>query len=67
MELNAHPDRLDLSEHFCKLAKEMNLKGAISTDAHGVSIWILCGSASVRPGEAGLRQRMSLTQEPGNN
>jgi DNA polymerase (family X) len=37
LELNAHPDRLDLSEHFCKMAKEMNLKVAISTDAHRVS------------------------------
>jgi DNA polymerase (family 10) len=37
LELNAHPDRLDLSEHHCKMAKEMNLKVAISTDAHSVS------------------------------
>ena len=37
LELNAHPDRLDLSEHYCKMAKEMNLKIAISTDAHSVS------------------------------
>ncbi|MCG6879068.1 MAG: DNA polymerase/3'-5' exonuclease PolX [Deltaproteobacteria bacterium] len=37
LELNAHPDRLDLSDHHCKMAKEMNLKVAISTDAHSVS------------------------------
>jgi len=37
LELNAHPDRLDLSERHCKMAKEMNLKVAISTDAHRVS------------------------------
>jgi histidinol phosphatase-like PHP family hydrolase/DNA polymerase/3'-5' exonuclease PolX len=37
LELNAHPDRLDLSEHHCRMAKEMNLKVAISTDAHSVS------------------------------
>ena len=34
MELNAHPDRLDLSDRFCKTAKEMDVKIAISTDAH---------------------------------
>jgi DNA polymerase (family 10) len=34
LELNAHPDRLDLSDQYCKMAKEMNLKVAISTDAH---------------------------------
>ena len=34
LELNAHPDRLDLNDHHCRLAKEMGLKVAISTDAH---------------------------------
>ena len=34
MEINAHPDRLDLSDRYCKMAGEMNLKVAISTDAH---------------------------------
>lgn len=34
LELNAHPDRLDLSDINCKLAKEMGIKLAISTDAH---------------------------------
>jgi DNA polymerase (family 10) len=34
VELNAQPDRLDLSDVYCKLAKEMGLKLAISTDAH---------------------------------
>ena len=33
-ELNAHPDRLDLTDIYCKMAKEMGLKVAISTDAH---------------------------------
>lgn len=33
-ELNAHPDRLDLTDIDCKLAKEMGLKAVISTDAH---------------------------------
>jgi DNA polymerase (family 10) len=33
-ELNAHPDRLDLTDINCKMAKEMGLKIVISTDAH---------------------------------
>lgn len=37
LELNAHPDRLDLSDRYCKMAKEMNVKVAISTDAHSVA------------------------------
>ncbi len=34
LELNSKPERLDLSDVYCKLAKEMGLKVAISTDAH---------------------------------
>jgi DNA polymerase (family 10) len=34
VELNAHPARLDVDDVHCKLAKEMGLKVAISTDAH---------------------------------
>lgn len=34
LELNAHPDRLDLTDHHCRMAREMGLKLAISTDAH---------------------------------
>jgi DNA polymerase (family 10) len=36
LELNAHPDRLDLDDVNCKRAKEMGLKVAISTDAHSL-------------------------------
>ena len=36
MELNAHPDRLDLNDIFCKTAKEHKVKLAVSTDAHSV-------------------------------
>jgi DNA polymerase (family 10) len=36
-ELNAHPDRLDLTDVHCKMAREMGLKVAISTDAHSVN------------------------------
>ena len=34
LEVNAHPDRLDLSDIHIKRAKELGLKVAISTDAH---------------------------------
>lgn len=33
-EVNAQPERLDLTDIHCKMAKEMGLKVAISTDAH---------------------------------
>ncbi|NIR30455.1 MAG: DNA polymerase/3'-5' exonuclease PolX [Gammaproteobacteria bacterium] len=35
LEVNAQPSRLDLTDAHCKMAKEMGLKVAISTDAHG--------------------------------
>lgn len=34
LEINAQPDRLDLNEVFCKQAKELDVKLALSTDAH---------------------------------
>jgi len=34
MELNSHPDRLDLDDVHCQAAKAMGLKVALSTDAH---------------------------------
>ncbi len=34
MELNAHGNRLDLKDTHCRLAKQMGVKVAISTDAH---------------------------------
>jgi DNA polymerase (family 10) len=37
LEVNAHPDRLDLSDGNCKMAKEMGVKLAISTDAHRIT------------------------------
>jgi len=35
LELNAQPSRLDLTDSGCRLAKELGVKVAISTDAHG--------------------------------
>lgn len=37
LEVNAQPDRLDLDDVHCKMAKERGLKLAISTDAHRAS------------------------------
>ncbi len=37
LELNVNPDRLDLNDVYCKMAKEMGLKVVISTDAHSIS------------------------------
>jgi DNA polymerase (family 10) len=37
LELNAHPDRLDLKDTDCKMAKEMGLKVPISTDTHRIT------------------------------
>jgi DNA polymerase (family 10) len=34
IELNAHPTRLDIDEHVCRLASKMGVKVAIGTDAH---------------------------------
>ena len=34
LEVNAQPDRLDLTDVHCRLAKRLGLKVAISTDAH---------------------------------
>jgi DNA polymerase (family 10) len=34
LEVNAQPARLDLSDAYCKLARDTELKVAISTDAH---------------------------------
>jgi DNA polymerase (family 10) len=36
MELDAQPDRLDLADIYCKLAKVMGVRLAINTDAHSI-------------------------------
>lgn len=36
LEVNAQPERLDLTDIHCRMAKEIGLKLAISTDAHTV-------------------------------
>ncbi|MDJ0955891.1 MAG: DNA polymerase/3'-5' exonuclease PolX [Arenicellales bacterium] len=37
LEVNAEPERLDLNDDACRMAKHMGVKVAISTDAHSVS------------------------------
>jgi DNA polymerase (family 10) len=34
LEVNAHPDRLDLNDVHCKMAKDMGIKVSVSTDTH---------------------------------
>lgn len=36
LELNSYPDRLDLNDSHCKLAKEKGVLVAISTDSHSI-------------------------------
>jgi DNA polymerase (family 10) len=36
LELNSYPLRLDLNDHYCKMAKEMGLKVVINSDAHSI-------------------------------
>ena len=37
LELNAHPDRLDLTDRYCKMAKDIGVQVVISTDAHSIT------------------------------
>jgi len=37
LELNAHPDRLDLTDRDCKMAKDIGVKVVVSTDAHSIT------------------------------
>ncbi len=43
LEINAHPDRLDLPDTYCKRAREKGLKMVIATDAHRQSDLDLSG------------------------
>jgi len=36
LELNAHPERLDLTDAHCRMAKDEGVLVAISSDAHGI-------------------------------
>jgi len=43
LELNAHPMRLDLNDTYCRMARELGVKIAISTDSHNpLSLDFMC-------------------------
>ncbi len=52
LELNAYPDRLDLNDVNLKVAKEMDIKISIGTDAHSIEglLWMKFGVATARRG-----------------
>ncbi|MDR3402052.1 MAG: DNA polymerase/3'-5' exonuclease PolX [Chthoniobacter sp.] len=52
LEVNGQPDRLDLSDTYCRMAKEFGVKLAISTDAHRTSdlAFMRLGIAQARRG-----------------
>lgn len=52
LELNSFPDRLDLNDIYCKMAKEIGVKIVISTDSHrpGDMEFIHFGIAQARRG-----------------
>lgn len=52
LELNAYPDRLDLNDVNLKVAKEMDIKISIGTDAHSTEglLWMKFGIATARRG-----------------
>jgi DNA polymerase (family 10) len=37
LEVNAQPERLDLSDIYCRMAKDLGVKVAISSDAHSIA------------------------------
>lgn len=36
LEINAQPERMDLNDRYCRLAKDLGVKMVISTDAHSI-------------------------------
>lgn len=52
LEINGQPERMDLPDFLCKAAKDLGVKMAVSTDAHGVSQleFIRFGVAQARRG-----------------
>jgi DNA polymerase (family 10) len=51
LELNAHPDRLDLNDAHCRMARDMGVMVSINTDAHAVD-----GLADLRYGVGQARR-----------
>lgn len=52
LELNAHPDRLDLNDRHCRMARDMGVKLAVCTDAHSTTdlAFMRLGVAQARRG-----------------
>jgi len=52
LEINAYPDRLDLNDLYARKAKEMGIRLAINTDAHGLldMEWMRYGVGQARRG-----------------
>jgi len=52
LELNAHPERLDITDVVCRQAREAGVKVALGTDAHNASHYglMLFGVATARRG-----------------
>ena len=52
LELNSYPDRLDLNDLYLRKAKEMGIRIAINTDAHGIRDldWMRYGVVTARRG-----------------
>jgi DNA polymerase (family 10) len=52
LELNANPQRLDLTDIHCQMAKEAGVLVAINTDAHSVADFgqVICGVGQARRG-----------------
>ena len=57
LELNAHPERLDLIDSHCQMAKEEGVLVSINSDAHSAFDFAnLQVSASARRGAAGWKK-----------
>ena len=52
LELNAHPDRLDLNDRHCRMARDLGVGVVISTDAHSTTDleFVRLGIAQARRG-----------------
>jgi len=52
LELNAHPRRLDLTDTYCRMAREEGVLVAINSDAHGIGDfdWLDYGVGQARRG-----------------
>ncbi len=66
LELNAYPDRLDLSDLQLRKAKDIEIKISIGTDAHSVTDmrWMLFGVGTARRGWLEIRDIINTLSYP---